>query len=94
MSSDRCDVIYPTTQLYKDTATCYNDKLTGLIYEGERAVDWKQAKMMEGSSPPKRRGSWKGTGRRMIGQRAGHTIHLETEEVIRIKKIIIKKVIH
>ena len=23
----------------------------------------------------------------MIGQRAGHTIHLETEEVIRIKKI-------
>ena len=22
----------------------------------------------------------------MIGQRAGHTIHLETEEVIRIKK--------
>ena len=36
--------------------------------------------------PPTRRGSWKGTGRRTIGQRAGHTIHLETEEVTGIKK--------
>ena len=51
-SSDRCDVIYillrySTTH---DTATCYNNKLTSLIYDGVRAVDWKQAKMMEGSS--------------------------------------------
>ena len=43
-SSDRCDVIYPTTQLYNDTATYYNNKLTGLIFDGERAVYWKQAK--------------------------------------------------
>ena len=43
-SSDRSDVIYPTMQFYNDTATCYNNKLTGLIYDGVRAADWKQAK--------------------------------------------------
>ena len=48
---------------------------------GNRPRRWKVPQ------PPTRRGSWKGTGRRIIGQRAGHTIHLETEEVIRIKKI-------
>ena len=40
--------------------------------------------------PPTRQGIWKGTGRRTIGERAGHTIHLETEEVIRIKNKEIK----
>ena len=44
------DVIYSTTLLYNDTATCYNNKLTSLIYDGDRAVDWKQAKTIEGSS--------------------------------------------
>ena len=33
------------------------------------------------SQPPTRQSSRKGTGRRTIGQRANHTIHLETEEV-------------
>ena len=28
-----------------------------------------------------------GTGRRIIGEWAGHTIHLETEEVTKIKKM-------
>ena len=44
-------VIYPTTQFY--TLHCnllVNNKLTSLIYDGDRAVDWKQAKTMEGSS--------------------------------------------
>ena len=42
---------YPTTILYNnEPATCYNNKLTSLIYDGDRAVDWKQAKTMEGSS--------------------------------------------
>ena len=46
-----CDVIYPTMQYYNmDTATWFNNKLTSLIYDGDRAVDWTQAKMMEGSS--------------------------------------------
>ena len=76
-SSDRRDVIYPTTQLYNNTATCYNNKLTSLIYDGVRAVDWKQAKTRLVAG---------GTGRRIIGEWAGHTIHLETEEVSRIKK--------
>ena len=46
---------------------------------GNRPRRWKVPQ------PPTRRGSWKGTGRRIIGQRAGHTKHLETEEVTRIK---------
>ena len=48
----RYDVIYPTTQFYKnmDTATWFNNKLTNLINDGDRAVDWTQAKTMEGSS--------------------------------------------
>ena len=42
----------PTTQLYNYPATCHNNKLTDLIYDGVREVDWKQAKtiMKEGSS--------------------------------------------
>ena len=73
-SSDRSDVIYPTTQLYNDTATCYNNKLTSLIYDEVRAVDWKQAKtLMEGPT--------QSTGRRIIGQVAGHKINLEIEGV-------------
>ena len=27
-----------------DTATRFNNKLTSLIYDGDRAVDWTQAK--------------------------------------------------
>ena len=48
----RCDVIYPTTQYFNmDTATWFNNKLTSLIYDGDRAVDWTQAKTIkEGSS--------------------------------------------
>ena len=38
------------------------------------------------SQPPTRQSSRKGTGRRTIGQRANHTIHLETEEVTKTKK--------
>ena len=30
--------------LHNEPATCYNNKLTSLIYDGDRAVDWKQAK--------------------------------------------------
>ena len=80
-SSDRCDVIYPTTQLYNDTATCYNNKLTGLIYDGVRAVDWKQAKTIRKvpQSPTRRVAG--GTGRRTIGEVAGHEINLEIEGV-------------
>ena len=33
-----------------------------------QGVDWKQAKMIEGSSATTKAGSWKGTGRRIIGQ--------------------------
>ena len=35
---------------------------------GTKGVDWKQAKMIEGSSATTKAGSWKGTGRRIIGQ--------------------------
>ena len=34
-----------------------------------QGVDWKQAKMIEGSSATTKAGSWKGTGRRIIGQK-------------------------
>ena len=47
---------------------------------GNRPRRWKVPQ------PPTRQGSWKGTGRRTIGERAGHTIHLETEEVTRKKR--------
>ena len=42
----------PTTQFYNYPATCHNNKLTDLIYDGVREVDCKQAKtiMNEGSS--------------------------------------------
>ena len=42
----------PTTQLYNYPATCHNNKLTDLIYDGVREVDWKtgQDDMKEGSS--------------------------------------------
>ena len=51
---------YSTT----DTATCYSNKLTGLIYDGLRAVDWKQAKMIRKvpQSPTRRVAG--GTGRK------------------------------
>ena len=29
-----------------DAATWLNNKLTSLIYDGERAIDWTQAKMI------------------------------------------------
>ena len=47
---------------------------------GNRPRRWKVPQ------PPIRRGSWKGTGRRMIGEVAGHEIHLEIEGA-RKKKI-------
>ena len=42
----------PTTLFYNYPATCLNNKLTDLIYDGVREVDCKQAKtiMNEGSS--------------------------------------------
>ena len=42
----------PTTQFYNYPATCHNNKLTDLIYDGVGEVDCKQAKtiMNEGSS--------------------------------------------
>ena len=33
-----------------------------------QGVDWKQAKIIEGSSATTKAGSWKGTGRRIKGQ--------------------------
>ena len=53
MTSSDCSKMTSSTlitQHYTNLATCYNNKLTSLIYDGDRAVDWKQAKMMEGSS--------------------------------------------
>ena len=41
---------------------------------GNRPRRWKVPQ------PPIRRGSWKGTGRRMIGEVAWHEIHLEIED--------------
>ena len=48
-----------------------------------KSVDWKQAKTIRKvpQSPTRRVAG--GTGRRIIGEWAGHTIHLETEEVSR-----------
>ena len=63
------------------------NKLTGLTYDGVRAIDWKQAKMIGKvpQSPTRQVASGTGRGRRIIGEWAGHTIHLETEKVSRIK---------
>ena len=36
--------------------------------------------------PPTRRGDWKGTGGRIIGEVAGHEIHLEIEGAWKKKK--------
>ena len=47
---------------------------------GSRPRRWKVPQ------PPIRRGSWKGTGRRMIGEVAGHEIHLEIEDARKKKK--------
>ena len=66
-----------------------NNKLTSLIYDGDRAVDWKQAKTMEGSSAANMtRHDWKGTGRRRIGEVAWHEIHLEIEDAGNKKKVL------
>ena len=66
-----CDFIYTLpAQLYNDPATCHNNKLTDLINDGVREVDWEQAKTMkEGSSATNMTSGWKGTGRRTIGQK-------------------------
>ena len=49
------------TQLYNDPATCHNNKLTDLICDGVREVDWKQAKIrMKVPQPPIRRGGLEG----------------------------------
>ena len=41
----------------------------------------EQAKTIEGSSATNKAGGWKGTGRRIIGEVAGHKINLEIEDV-------------
>ena len=45
-----------------------------------KSVDWKQAKMIRKVPQSSTRRMTVGTGRRTIGQFAGHTIHLEIEE--------------
>ena len=62
-----------------DTATWFNNKLTSLIYDGDRAVDWTQAKTMEGSSATNMTRWLEGDRRRTIGEEAWHEIHLEIE---------------
>ena len=42
--------------------------------------------MIEGSSATTKAGSWKGTGRRIIGEVAWHEIHLEIEGAGKKKK--------
>ena len=51
-----------------------------------KSVDWKQAKTIRKVPQSPTRQVAGGTGRRIIGEWAGHTIHLETEEESRIKK--------
>ena len=45
-----------------------------------KSVDWKQAKTIRKVPQSSTRRMTVGTGRRTIGQFAGHTIHLEIEE--------------
>ena len=45
-----------------------------------KSVDWKQAKTIRKVPQSSTRQMTVGTGRRTIGQFAGHTIHLEIEE--------------
>ena len=62
------DVIYSNYAILHTTpATCYNNGSNMPTYAGQ-GVDWKQAKIIEGSSATTKAGSWKGTGRRIIGQ--------------------------
>ena len=67
-SSDRCDVIYPTTQFYTRYQQPVTIKAQTCPPIAGQGVDWKQAKMIEGSSDTTKAGSWKGTGRRIKGQ--------------------------
>ena len=62
-----------------DTATWFNNKLTSLIYDGDRAVDWTQAKMIEGSSANKQdEVAGRGQERRIIRQKK----KLKTQKLI------------
>ena len=40
--------MYLTTIFYtNEPATCHNNRLQSLIYDGDKAVDWKQAKKLD-----------------------------------------------
>ena len=56
--------------------------LTGLTNGGVRALIVKGQDKMEGSSDNQYDAVAVGTGRRIIGQLAGHEIHLEIEDVL------------
>ena len=76
------DVIYSTTQFYNYTSNLRQYQLTGLANGRVRALivkgqDEKQRKVPQSINLMR----WAvGTGRRIIGHLAGHTIHLELEE--------------
>ena len=65
-------------------ATCYNNKLTNSIYDGDRAVDWTQAKTMEGPTDINMTRCLYGAGRRTVRQLAGHEIHFEIDKKINL----------
>ena len=68
-----CGVIllYLRNSTIHDPATCLSNKLTYLIYDGVEKLIEEQAKtLIEGSSAANMtRHDWKGTGRRIIGQK-------------------------
>ena len=87
-SMTRDDVIYPTTQLYNQHCNLLQYQLTDLIYDGVRALIGNRPRIKgRFLSHQQQRQMTAGTGRRTIGQFAGHTIHLEIEEVTWIKKM-------
>ena len=75
------DVIYSTTQFYNYTSNLRQYQLTGSTNGGVRSVDCQRPRR-KWKVPQSINMTWwaVGTGRRIIGQFAGHTIHLEIEE--------------
>ena len=70
------DVIYSTTQFYNYTSNLRQYRLTSLAIGGVRALIVKGQDEKEGSSVHQYDAVAEGTGRRTIGQFAGHEIHL------------------
>ena len=68
-------------------ATCYNNKLTNSICDGDREVDWNKAKTIKERrflSCQYDEADWKGTGRRRIGQKKIYIYHC----VLRINYVL------